>query len=136
MDANTLDFNTITVLVAIAGSWLTTFSTMIRQSNRHEDSIKALDTKVTGDIKALDTKVTGDIKALDTKVTGDIKALDTKVTGRIDRLDDNITDIGQRLARVEGHLMAPEGFTVRHPRQPEPNDRPNDDSATDQREAS
>ena len=52
MDATAMDVNmaslllaTAAVLVAIVGSTLTIVTLMFRQSNRHEDSIKALDAK-------------------------------------------------------------------------------------------
>ena len=38
MDTSTLDFNTLTLLVAIVGSTLMIVTLMVRQSNRHEDS--------------------------------------------------------------------------------------------------
>lgn len=57
MDTGTLDLNTLTLLVAIVGSTmgstLTLVTLMIRQANRHEDSIKALDAKFTGRIDAV-----------------------------------------------------------------------------------
>ena len=105
MDTTTLDFNTLTLLVTIAASWLTTITVIIRQSNRHEDSIKALDTKF----------------------TDKIDALDTKFTDRTDALGGGITEVRERLGRVEGYLMGPESFA---PRQPE-----HDDPAPDHRAA-
>ena len=52
-DTSTLDFNTLTLPVTIAASWLTT---IIRQSNRHDNSIKALDVKFAGELRRQDTK--------------------------------------------------------------------------------
>ena len=131
MDTSTLDFNTLTLLVTIAASWLTTITVIIRQSNRHEDSIKALDTKFTDKIDALDTKFTDRIDALDTKFTDRIDALDTKFTDRIDALDGKFTDridalgggiteVRERLGRVEGYLMGPESFAPRRPERDDP----------------
>ena len=80
MDTTTLDFNTVTLMVTIAGSWLTIVGLTIYQSNR----------------------------------------LDNK----IDALGGDVSDIGQRVARIEGHLMGPESFSPR-PLTP-PTDEPGD----------
>ncbi len=45
MDTTTLDFNTITLMVTIAGSWLTLVGLIIYQSSRLDNKIDALDTK-------------------------------------------------------------------------------------------
>jgi hypothetical protein len=138
MDTTTLDFSTLTLVVAILastmGSTLTLVTMMIRQANRHEDSIKALDTKFTDSIKALDTKFTDSIKALDTKFTDSIKALDTKIDTRFDAMGRDVSDARERLARIEGHLTAPGDFRARGPHPPAPDDLP-DDPATGQRAA-
>ena len=119
MDTRTLDFNTLTLLVAILGSTLTIVTLMFRQFNRHEDSIKALSTTVA----VLDTKV----DALDTKVTA--------VEGKVDVMGRDVSDSRERLARVEGHLLAPGGFTLRHPGQRDAGEPPSGDPAPDHREA-
>ncbi len=106
-----MEADTIALMITIVGSWLTIFVAILWQSNRHEDSIKALDTKFSGKIDALDTKF-----------TGKIDALDTKFTGKIDALGRDVSDARERLARVEGHLMAPEGFALGRGRQPPPDD--------------
>ena len=112
MDTTTLDFNTltllVTLLVAIMGSTLTIVTLMFRQFNQLDTKIGNLDTRVAGlenTVTALDTK--GD--ALD----GKFDALDAK----FDRMGRDISDARERLARIEGHLMAPEGFRMRgaHP---------------------
>ena len=112
MDTTTLDFNTLTLLVtllaAIMGSTLTIVTLMFRQFNQLDTKIGNLDTRVAGlenTVTALDTK--GD--ALD----GKFDALDAK----FDRMGRDISDARERLARIEGHLMAPEGFRMRgaHP---------------------
>ena len=74
MDTTTLDSNTITLMVTIAGSWLTLVGLIFFQFSR------------------LDTK---------------INALDTKIDTKIDALGRDVTDVRERLARVEGHLMGP-----------------------------
>ena len=73
MDTTTLDFNTVTLMVTIAGSWLTIVGLIIYQSNR----------------------------------------LDNKIDHKIDALGGDVSDIGQRVARIEGHLMGPESFSPR-----------------------
>ena len=118
MDTSTLDFNTLTLLVAIMGSTLTIVTLMVRQSNRHEDGIKAVNTNVS----ALETTVI----VLETKVT----ALDGKVTaldGKFDVMGRDVSDTRERLARMEGHLMAPEGFRLRGPQPPAAADPPPED---------
>ena len=123
MDTSTLDFNTLTLLVAILGSTigstLTIVSLMLRQFNRHEESIRALSTRVA----VLDTKV----DALDTKVTA--------LEGKVDVMGRDVSDSRERLARVEGHLLAPGGFTLRHPGQGDAGEPPSGDHAPDHREA-
>ena len=66
MDATAMDVNmaslllaTAAVLVAIAGSTLTIVTLMFRQSNRHEDSIKALDSKFAKEFKRVRGEFTG-----------------------------------------------------------------------------
>ena len=122
MDTSTLDFNTLTllvaILVAIMGSTLTIVTLMFRQfrhfDNKFDSKFDRLDTRM----MRLETKVT----ALDTKVTaldGRVGALDAK----FDVMARDVSDTRERLARVEGHLMAPEGFTLRTPEHPEPGHR-------------
>ena len=119
MDTTTLDFNTLTLLVtllaAIMGSTLTIVTLMFRQFNQLDTKIGNLDTRVAGlenTVTALDTKVdalNGKGDALD----GKVDALDAK----FDRMGRDVSDARERLARIEGHLMAPEGFRMRgaHP---------------------
>jgi len=89
MDTTTLDSNTITLMITIAGSWLTLVGLVFYQYSRLNTKIDALDTKI-------DTK---------------IDALDTKFDKKFDALGRDLTDVRERLARVEGHLMGPESFT-------------------------
>ena len=141
----------ITIVGSVLGSSLTTIHLLLRQMNhldgrmngridgleeKFTGQIAALDTKFTGQIAALDTKFTGQIAALDTKFTGQIAALDTKFTGKFDAMGRDISDIRERLARVEGHLMAPEGFTLRSPRPLAAGEPPPEDPAPDHRRAS
>ena len=128
MDTSTLDFNTLILLVAIVGSivgsTLTIVTLMFRQSNRHDDNIKTLGTAVA----ALDTRMTalegkvdaleGKVDALDTKLTDLVRK--TEVTGR------DVSDNRERLARVEGHLLAPEGFRLHNSSQRDADEPPSD----------
>ena len=119
MDATAIDVNmaslllaTAAVLVVIVGSMLTIATLMFRQSNRHEDSIKALDSKFSKEFK--------------------------RVHGEFTRVRRDIFGVAERLARVEGHLTAPQGFRPHRPLQPEADDStihdPNDE-AEGQRQA-
>ena len=136
MDPGTFDFNTLTLLVAIMGSTmgstLTLITLMVRQSNRHDASILSVNlvssasilsvnlvpsasilsvNLVSSDkIDALGTKFTDKIDALDTKFTDKIDALGTKFTDKIDVMGGGVSDARERLARIEGHLMAPGGL--------------------------
>ena len=133
MDATAIDVNmaslllaTAAVLVAIVGSTLTIVTLMFRQSNRHEDSIKALDAKFAKEF----TRVHGEF----TRVHGEFK----RVHGEFTRVRRDIFGVAERLARVEGHLTAPQGFRPHRPLQPEADDStihdPNDE-AEGQRQA-
>ena len=118
----------ITIVGTILGSSLLTIGVLLRQMNhletkletritgldtKFDTKIDALDTKFTDKIDALDTKFTKKIDALDTKFTNKIDALDTKFTEKLDALGRDVSDTRERMARVEGYLMAPEGFTLR-----------------------
>ena len=107
MDTTTLDSNTITLMVTIAGSWLTLVGLIFYQYSR------------------LDTK----IDALDTKIDTKIDALDTKFDKKFDALGRDVTDVRERLARVEGHLMGPGSLA------PGPSPAPADGLDDDHRQA-
>ena len=103
MDATAMDVNvaslllaTAAVLVAIVGSTLTIVTLMFRQSNRHGDSIKALDAKFATEFKRVHGEFTG-------------------VHGEFTRVRRDIFGVAERLARVEGHLTAPQGFRPHRP---------------------
>ena len=114
---------------------------------RFTDKIEGLGTKITaldGKVTALDTRVTAldtRVTALDTKVTAldtKVTALDTKVTaldGKFDVMGRDVSDSRERLARVEGHLMAPEGFRMRGLEPPSVADPPPTDPGVAQRAA-
>ena len=107
MDTTTFDANTLTLLVAILGSTLTTVTLMYRLFGR-------LDTKFDNKFDGLSTQVTGlkiRVEVLETKIT----AIDTKVTAldaKVEALPGDVADTRERVARIEGHLMAPESFTT------------------------
>ena len=133
MDAAAMDVNmaslllaTAAVLVAIAGSTLTIVTLMFRQSNRHEDSIKALDAKFAKEFKRVRGEFTG--------VRGEFTGVHSEFT----RVRRDIFGVAERLARVEGHLTAPQGFRPHGPLPPEADDStihdPNDE-AEGQRQA-
>ncbi|MDE0667200.1 MAG: hypothetical protein OXH67_16535 [Acidimicrobiaceae bacterium] len=119
-----MDANTIAMMSMIMGSWITIFGAILWQSNRHEDGIKSVNTSVSAletrvatletKVEAIDDKVT----VLDDKVTvldGRVTVLDGRVTvldGKIDALAGDVADTRERVARIEGHLMAPGSFTT------------------------
>ena len=92
---------------------------MFRQSNRHEDSIKALDAKFAKEF---------------TGVRGEFTGVHSEFT----RVRRDIFGVAERLARVEGTLTAPQGFRPHGPLPPEADDStihdPNDE-AEGQRQA-
>ena len=126
--------------ITLIGMWISIVGMILWQSNRHESSIKALDTKfdtkidtkfdalntkIDTRIDALDTKFDTKIDtkfdALDTKIDTKIDALDTKFDTRIDALNTkmdgefkavrrDIAAQGVRLGRIEGHLLGPQSF--------------------------
>lgn len=154
MDTNSLDFNTLTLLVAIVGSNLTIVTLMFRQSNRHDQNIKALATTVAGlgtKVDTLGNKVTaleGRVDSLDNNVTAlgtsvtalevKVGALDTKLTdlvGKTEVMGRDVSDSRERLARVEGHLLAPGGFTLRDASQRDADEPPRDSPSSGHQEA-
>ena len=128
MDVNmaSLLLATAAVLAAIVGSTLTIVTLMFRQSNRHEDSIKALDAKFAKEFKRVRGEFTG--------VRGEFTGVHSEFT----RVRRDIFGVAERLARVEGHLTAPQGFRPHGPLPPEADDStihdPNDE-AEGQRQA-
>ena len=96
-----MDTNTIAMMSMIMGSWITIFVAILWQSNRHEDSIKSLDTKFT----TLDTK----FDALESRFDALEPRFD-KLDGRFDVMGRDLSDARERLARIEGHLLGPESF--------------------------
>ena len=112
-----MDANTIAMMSMIMGSWITIFGAILWQSYRHEDGIKSVNTSVSAletRVATLETKV----EAIDDKVTvldDKVTVLDGRVTvldGKIDALAGDVADTRERVARIEGHLMAPGSFTT------------------------
>lgn len=129
MDTTTLDFNTlalmVTLLVAIAGSTVTIVTLMLRQFNLLDSKIGNLDTRVTG----LDSRFTG----LETRFDG-LETRFDRLETKFDRMARDVADTRERVARVEGHLMAPGDFRMRRldpaaPDEPSPDNPDPDRSA-------
>ena len=111
---------------------------------KFETRIDGLDKKFDTKIDGLDTKFDTKFDGLDAKFDTRIDGLDKKFETRIDGLDKKFTgefrtvhgelrimrreisNVGERLARVEGHLMGPESFSP-SPLPPPPDEL--DDSA-------
>ena len=109
--------DTVALIITIVASSLGTVGLLLRQMNHLETRLEA--------------RFTRDIGALGTKSADEFKA----VHGKLDALGRDVVDVRERLARVEGHLMAPEGFRLRRSRQPETTDRPTpEDPTQDHRE--
>lgn len=94
----------ITIVGSVLGSTLTTITLLLRQTHHMEARIESR-------IGTLDTRVTD----LDEKFTGKIDALDKKFSDKLDVMGRDVADVRERTARLEGHLMAPEGFSPRPP---------------------
>ena len=147
--------------LAIIGSWLTIMIALLWQSNRHEDSIKALDTKFTEKFEDSDNKLTAlseTSKELSESSREQGRLLG-EVRDRLSRVEEHMEDHGrrlgeleesskergrvlvqmrERLARVEGYLMPPGGFSLPQRSQPGEDNAPADDPGTEhhhQREA-
>ena len=102
--------------IAVIGMWVTIIGMILWQSSRHDTKIDALDTKIDTKIDALDTKFDTKIDALDTKFDKEFKA----VHGEFKQVRREMAGQGERLARIEGHLMGPESFTSGPPSPDEP----------------
>ena len=115
MEPVTTDLNmmsllpTAAVLVAIMGSTLTTAILIFRQSNHFDKRLDRLDAKFDAKFDALDAKFDAKFDALDAKFAGEFRA----VHGEFKIVRREISGVGERLARVEGHLMGPESFPTR-----------------------
>lgn len=138
MDTNTLDTNTITLMVTILGSWMTLVGLIIFQYTRLDSKIDTkfghLDTRVA----SLETAVTaldGKVDALDDRVDGLGSRFD-KLDGKFDSMGRDVSDARERLARIEGHLMGPESFRMRGPQSPAGVDPSPDDPPGGHRQAS
>ena len=90
-------------MIAAVGMWLTIVGMILWQSSRHDDRIDALDNKFTNKIDGLETKFDKEFKA----VHGEFKQVRREMAGQ-----------GERLARIEGHLLGPESFSLRPPSPP------------------
>ena len=143
MDADTLA-TMITILVAVLGSSAVTIGTVLKQTNH-------LDAKFTKALKELSDEV----KENSVKLTENSVKL-TENGRRLTRVEEQVTENGrrldelseaskergrvlgevrERLSRMEGYLMAPEGFTLRRAPQPDADDPSAGDPGTEHREA-
>ncbi len=78
-------------IVAVLGMWISLVGMILWQSSRHENTMRSLDAKI-------DTK----IDALNTKIDTEFKAVRRDIAGQ-----------GERLARIEGHLLGSRSFEAR-----------------------
>ena len=113
---------TAAILVTILGSTITTVVLIFRQFNHLDTKIGRLDTKFDNKIDGLDKKFETRIDGLDKKFTGEFRT----VHGELRIMRREISNVGERLARVEGHLMGHESFSP-SPLPPPPDEL--DDSA-------
>ena len=97
-------------MIAAIGIWVTIVGMILWQSSRrHNNRIDALDTKVGNKIDGLEAKFDKEFKA----VHGEFKQVRREMAGQ-----------GERLARIEGHLLGPKSFSPPPPSPPpaEPDD--------------
>ena len=76
-------------MIAAIGIWVTIVGMILWQSSRHDKKIDALDNKFDKEFKA---------------VHGEFKQVRREMANQ-----------GERLARIEGHLLGPESFSPRPP---------------------
>lgn len=112
-----MDADTVALIITIIVSSLGTVGLLLRQINH------------------LDAKLAGKIDALDAKFDAKIDALDVKFDAKIDVMGGYLADVRERLARMEGHLMAPEGFRMRGPRPSSSGEPAPEDPNSDRRQA-
>ena len=100
---------TITILVAIAGAVLTLgglvaslFVWLRADMHRTRDELK-------GDMHRTRDDLKGDMHRIRDELKADVKALDDKIVA----LDVKVSDLGERVARVEGKLDFLEAFITR-----------------------
>ena len=79
-------------MIAVIGMWVTIVGMILWQSSRHDTKIDALETKFDKEFKA---------------VHGEFKQVRREMAHQ-----------GERLARIEGHLLGPASFSLRPPSPP------------------
>ena len=67
---------------------------------------------------------------------GQMNRLEDRLSTKFDVMGRDVTDTRERVARIEGRLMASGGFTPRRSRPPAADQPPPEDPAPDQRQAS
>ena len=93
----------VTVLAILAAVWRME-GKFDRRLSELRTELNVLRTEVKGDIAGLRTEVKDDIAGLRTEVKDDIAGLRTDIR----RVEDKVDDCNQRLARVEGIILARE----------------------------
>ncbi len=119
----------ITTLGSVAGSALVVIQVVLGQMNK-------LEGRIDGRIDRLENKFEDKFTSLDAKFEDKFTSLDAKFDVKFDALGRDVADIRERLARVEGHLMAPSGFTLRRARPTAADEPPPEDPAAGRCQAS
>ena len=115
----------VTTVATVAGSALVVIQVMLAQMNKLEERIDGRFTRLEG---RLDAKFSD--------LEGRSEDRFTRLEGKFDAMGRDVSDTRERVARIEGHLMAPGGFTPRRT-QPAAADEPTpEDPAPDRRQAS
>ena len=73
-----------------------------------------------------------------TALDGRVATLETRfdvLEAKVDRMGRDVSDARERLARIEGHLMAPEGFRMRSVHPPAPDQPSTENPDPDHRQA-
>lgn len=67
---------------------------------------------------------------------GQMNRLEDRLSTKLDVMGRDVADTRERVARIEGYLMASDGFTPRRSQPSAADQRPPEDPAPDQRQAS
>ena len=164
MDADTLA-TMITILVAVLGSSAVTIGTVLKQTNHLDAKFTKALKELSDEVKENSVKLTeNSVKLTEngrrlTRVEEQVTENSVKLTengGRLARVEEQVTENGrrldelsesskergrvlgevrERLSRMEGYLMAPEGFTLHRTPEPDADDPSAGDSGTEHREA-
>ena len=143
MDADTLA-TMITILVAVLGSSAVTIGTVLKQTNHLDAKFTKALKELSDEVKENSVKLTENSVKL-TENGGRLARVEEQVTEngrRLDELSESskergrvLGEVRERLSRMEGYLMAPEGFTLHRTPEPDADDPSAGDSGTEHREA-